>query len=259
VLALWVGERYQNGGPISVARIDPARAGPGRGPVSIYAVRFSGSPENYMVDIRGSGFGASPFVRPFRGTTPYLRFSDVTERFEAGYSGDAVSVAYLRWNDRHIKIGSVQARPGNCISLMLWNPWTRVGAAWGGFIHPRRLRIPRITSASVSPPGKITIVGAGFGISPETLPFESNDNFVVLSDAAYHPWGDGESLPFTVGGKSMDTKLRFILWTDKRIVISGFTGPLPPDGMHLAAGDPIGLVFWNQRNYRAAAWGGTAR
>lgn len=99
----------------------------------------------------------------------------------------------------------------------------------------------------------------GFGVPPETLPFESNDNFVVLSDAADHPWGDGQSLPFTVGGKAMDTKLRFILWTDTRIVISGFTGLLPPDGMHLAAGDPVGLAFWNQRNYHAASWGGTVR
>ena len=251
----WIrfGASYQSG------PVDPTRAGPGRPPVAIDAVRFSGGPENYTVDIRGFGFGTSPFSHPFYGTAPYLRVGDVSERFEAGYTGDASALLYKRWGNRHVIIARLQARPGNCITLALWNPFTHVGAAWGGYIPPRRFRAPQIVAARVSSDGRVVIVGTGFGDPPEQFPFESNDNFVSIADVAYHPWGGGPSLPFTVGGKAMATKLRFGVWTRTIMIIDGFGDPPLPKGMHIARGDPITLVLWNQQTNRAVAWGGIAR
>jgi hypothetical protein len=253
VISLRLGAGYSN------QPVDPTRAGPGVPPVTISDVRFSGSSDNYTMEIRGAGFGASPFSHPFYGTAPYLRVGDVSERFEAGYTGDTSAVLYRYWSNHRVIVTRLEARPGNCISLALWNPQSHVGATWGGYIPPRLFPAPRIVTASVWANGKIVIVGTGFGYSPETLPFESNDNFVVVSDAAYHPWGDTQSLPFTVGGKAMATKLRVGVWSPTLIIIDGLGGPPLPKGMRIERGDPIGLVLWSQQNNHAIAWGGVAR
>ncbi len=253
-LAVWGAGRGQD------PPVIPVRAGHGAPRVSIQRVRFTDSAGGYTMEIRGSGFGASPFARPFSGTAPYFRIFDDTVFFEAGYADDSIHLNYLHWDDRRIVIGGLPALPGDGVVINVWNPVTHVGAAWGGNTTPVPPDAPRITAAYVSP-HEIKIVGSGFGTSPAPVPFSSNQDYVVVCDGAYHPWGTGRSVALMVGNKFSDTKLAFVHWSDSLIVISGFSGPPPGGAMAIAPGDPVTLEVWNplsHRTVRRTAWGGIA-
>ncbi len=253
-VAVWSTQGYR--GPA----VFPVRAGRDRPPVTIGHVRFTGRPGAYTIAIRGSGFGASPFARPFSGTAPYFRIFDDTVHFEAGYSTDSVHLIYLHWDNGRILIAGLPALAGDGVVINVWNPLTHVGAAWGGNTARLPADGPKITSAVVSP-HEIEIAGSGFGASPMPVPFASNQDYVVVCDGAYHPWGNGRAIPFMVGNKFSDTELAFVQWSDSRIVIRGFAGAPLANGMAIAPGDPVTLELWNpaiRSEIRRTAWGGIA-
>ncbi len=227
--------------------------------VVITSVHFLGKRGDYTLVISGDGFGSGQFQKSFFGTLPYFKVGDTTERFEAGYPGDTLKLSYRSWSDRRVVVSGLQAEPGDCIGINLWNPLTRDGAAWAGNIPRPYPGTPRIVSARISSDGEITIVGKGFGRPPTSLPFSSNDGLIYFSDVAYHSWGHGPSVLFNVGDRDDSTQLLFEYWSNTRIEIAGFTGPPLPAGMFVEAGDPVTLVVWNPHTHLATAWAGYAR
>lgn len=251
--AMWFASRSPADDPVT-----PVRAGSGTAGVKIDSVRFVGGPGDYGIAISGSGFGASPFSGTLYGSAPYLSLFDDSLHFQAGYSGNPVALAYLLWTDNRIVIDDVPAMPGDSITINLWNPVTRVGAAWGGNVPPTGGSTPRIESVAFIG-DRVRITGTGFGPPPQPVPFASNMGYVVITDGAYHRWGNGRSVAFIVGQVFSPTKLAFTEWTSSVIEIGGFAGPSPAD-MKILPGDPVTVELWNPRIAftNRTAWGGAA-
>lgn len=119
---------------------------------------------------------------------------------------------------------------------------------------------PHIDRVTVTPDEQITVVGSGFGRTPQPVPFSSNEFTAFVGDLAYHSSdGQAPSVGFVEGDKWSDTKLVFEYWSNTRIVIAGLGGQPPPHSMFVLSGDPMNLVIWNQQNHLATAWGGFAQ
>ena len=160
---------YPNSAPVNPAANSPYRGATAN--PQITSVTFSGSPGNYTVTVTGSGFGTLPSGLPFNGNTPYFRIADAVQLGfgEWGYSGDAQRLIYQSWSDTQVQVSGFSGRPGDAITLTIWNPASGVGATWGGNVPPIPAGTPKITSVTFSGSGhnlKITV--NGFGIRLRT-------------------------------------------------------------------------------------------
>jgi hypothetical protein len=88
------------------------------------------------IAIAGTNFGSFPNGLPFSGTSNYLRITDVTRNWSAGYAGNACTVSITSWDSGLIelvanlgdKIGCPIA-PGDQLQFEVWNPQTMVEAS----------------------------------------------------------------------------------------------------------------------------------
>ncbi|MGH7736493.1 MAG: helix-turn-helix domain-containing protein [Candidatus Tyrphobacter sp.] len=230
-------------------------------PTAITSVSVVGRGAERTLIVHGYGFGRAPFARPFNGVLPDFNVAHPANgRWEAGYTGDSATLLYESWSDRRIVASGLDAGPGDCIIVRVWNAATGAGAAWGGNVPPVPPRVPHIDYVRVTAEGEMTVVGDHLGAPPEPVPFANNDYLAFFLDLAYHPrLGDGPSVEFSVGDKWSDTKLLYEYWSSTRIEIAGFTGAPLPAGTFIAPGDPVALVVWNPQRREATAWGGFAR
>jgi|GEM_PF-5622484 len=236
-----------------------------RGPISATAIElvtFSGRPYEYTVDVVGKGFGALRAQLPDKSHSEYFRIGDSTIGLEAGYGGpagrDRFGLNYISWSDSRIKISGYElGAPGHCVVVGVWNPVTRVGAAWGGNIPPISLGTPRIRSVRAQADGTITLTGHGFGAAPASMPFTGNTNNLQVVDLKYHSFSGRGSVLFTAGLGSDAINLVYRSWSDNRIEIGGLAGNYADGGMSLSSGDPIAIVLVSTHSGLKTAWGGT--
>lgn len=88
------------------------------------------------ISIKGSGFGSQT---AYDGDSPYILISDLTRRWNAGYSKgyDLVKLSVASWTDTQITIrgftGAYGRRwrlnPGDQVRIQVWNPQTGAGPA----------------------------------------------------------------------------------------------------------------------------------
>jgi hypothetical protein len=87
------------------------------------------------ITIIGAGFGSFPDGEPFIGTSNYLRITDTTQNWVAGYTGSTCGISLSSWVDVQIQLVANLGQSGTCVLaagdnllLEVWNPQTMVKA-----------------------------------------------------------------------------------------------------------------------------------
>ena len=87
------------------------------------------------ISIMGANFGSFPNGLPFSGTSNYLRITDVTQNWSAGYTGNPCTVSITSWDAGLIElVASLGEKPGcpilpgDHVQVEVWNPQTMVSA-----------------------------------------------------------------------------------------------------------------------------------
>lgn len=89
------------------------------------------------IQIAGSGFGS---MKPYTGDSPFIAVTDVTQNWNAGHSGDGVTLVVSSWTNSLISItafsgaygtGNLEILAGDVLSFEIWNPQTDAGPGKG--------------------------------------------------------------------------------------------------------------------------------
>jgi hypothetical protein len=90
---------------------------------------------NPPIAIGGTGFGNFPGGLPFAGTSNYLRITDTTQNWIAGYTGSACGISIGYWDAGRIELVANAGGSGTCplaagdnLLVEVWNPQTMVEA-----------------------------------------------------------------------------------------------------------------------------------
>ncbi len=90
---------------------------------------------NPPVTIAGVGFGSFPNGTPFTGTSGYLRITDTTQNWVAGYTGNSCGISVSSWEAGQIQLvanvnqnGACPLAAGDHVLFEVWNPQTMVEA-----------------------------------------------------------------------------------------------------------------------------------
>jgi hypothetical protein len=233
----------------------PAHAAGGGGRPLIHSVTMSGTSGNYTVLVRGHGFGGPTVALPFLGEVSNFRIGDNAQlgHGEWGYTGDGNALRYTVWTPSEVEVSGLGAGAGDALVIALWNAVTGRGVTWGGNVPPVTLGTPKISSVGFSSLGtfpdlRIVVKGEGFGPAPATLPFVGDLNSFYFWDGRAHC---GSSSAFTAGGKYFGdapadaVTLRYMSWTDTKIVIAGFRGSYGTGCSEVRSGDPVVVSVWN--------------
>jgi hypothetical protein len=96
--------------------------------------RFVAQP-NPPIAILGAGFGNFPNGTPFTGTSNYLRITDTTQNWTAGYTGNTCTISISSWDSGRIQLVANVSQNGACplaagdnVLVEVWNPQTMVQA-----------------------------------------------------------------------------------------------------------------------------------
>ena len=224
---------------------------------------------SYTVTVKGAGFGAPPIETPFFGVTDRFRIGNNAQTGfgEYGFLGDHKELRYQRWSASEIVMSGFKARPGDAVTLALWDQAGR-GATWGGNVPPRARNTPRIDKVMLAAGGRnlhITVCGSGFGDAPRRMPFRGNLDHFGFSDFRSHS-EEGSSL-FSAGFAGFDglaptrVLLRYRSWSDNQIEIAGFSGTYGVGSAVVKLGDPATISIWNsavnkKEGCPQTAWGG---
>ena len=216
---------------------------------------ISGTGGTYTVTVRGHGFGHADVAMPFSGDLSNFRIGDSAQgpSGEWGYSGDAHLLRYLVWTPSEVEVSGLGASPGDALVIALWNAVTGRGVTWGGDVPPINAGTPTIKSVSFSSLGTpvdihVVVKGQGFGPPPRAFPFIGDLNAFSFWDGRSHC---GSSAAFTAGGAYFGNApadavtLRYLSWSDTKIVIAGFRGSYGTGCSKVRSGDPVAVVVWN--------------
>ncbi len=99
---------------------------------TITSVSFFGSGQGLQMTINGFGFGALQAGLPYTGNSSNFRFQDISKGWNAGYSGDDVTLNYESWTGNQILIagfsgdyggkdGKWTISPGNSVGVIVQN------------------------------------------------------------------------------------------------------------------------------------------
>jgi len=121
-------------------------------------------------------------------------------------------------------------------------------------------RIKRVSPISAASTQGIIIDGEGFGPPPKTILIapesggvdtfaESHSTSLRIDDLGEgsHHWIAGRAGPLN----HCDITVKLASWTDNRIVLAGFAGPLGTsckDRFQIAAGDRLQIIIWGPQN-----------
>jgi len=81
------------------------------------------------------GFGSFPLGLPYQGNSNFIRITDTTQNWSAGYTGDACTVQVGEWSDTAISLvanvnqnGVCPMAAGDQLTVTVWNPQTLASA-----------------------------------------------------------------------------------------------------------------------------------
>ncbi len=82
------------------------------------------------------GFGNFPAGLPYQGNSNFVRITDITQNWSAGYTGDICTVQIGEWSDTTISLvanvnqnGVCPMAAGDQLTVTVWNPQTRATAS----------------------------------------------------------------------------------------------------------------------------------
>jgi len=112
--------------PIAISSVPPQATG-------LSAIAVQALPP---ITLNGGGFGLLPQGLPYTGNTNYLKITDVTQNWSAGYTGNPCTVSISNWASNEIELVANVNQNGQCplaagdqINIQLWNPQTLAGPA----------------------------------------------------------------------------------------------------------------------------------
>lgn len=93
---------------------------------------------NPPITIVGQGFGTFPSGFPFTGTSNYLGIKDVTQHWNAGYTGGTCNVTIVSWDSGRIQLvadlpnskGYCKLVSGDKVGIEVWNPQSMVSTTY---------------------------------------------------------------------------------------------------------------------------------
>jgi uncharacterized protein (TIGR03437 family) len=153
---------------------------------------------NQTITVSGAGFGT---LAPFTGTSNYLRITDLTGQWNAGYGNNLVTISVTSWTGSQIVIQGFQGsygqngwslHAGDQVEVQVWNPQTGSTATFqltvsqnpgGSGTAPT---IASVTSGVSYQPGAPIGVGAPVAVCANGLPAS--------------PFNAGAPLPTSLGG-----------------------------------------------------------
>ncbi len=141
------------------------------------------------------------------------------------------------------------------ITLVFFSRGARIWAIGG-----HATRIERVSPIYAATDQGIIVEGKGFGPPPKTILMtrvgggvdtvgESYSTSIRIDDLGQgaHHWIAGRAGPLN----HCDIALKLASWTDQRIVLAGFAGPLGTsckDQYQIAPGDKLRIIIWGPRN-----------
>jgi hypothetical protein len=118
-------------------------------------------------------------------------------------------------------------------------------------------KIRHVTPIQAEQYQKIVIKGTGFG---HMAPYNGDScciQFVVSNPACYY-YGDYGTWQAGYEGSGNEVTLQVSKWSNKKIIVTGFTGLYGYSCWTLNSGQPITLHIWNAQNQSGpATWSGT--
>ena len=224
----------------------------------ISSVTITGTAGDYTVTVRGHHFGVPVAPVPFTGDASNFRIQDDAQLGQSGagewgYGNDVNHLTYALWTANEVQVKGAGLAPGDGVFVALENAVTGAGASWGGNVPGAPTGTPVVTTVGASSLGqlsslRIAVVGHGFGASPVSLPFVGDLDQFYLSDPEAHCGG---ASALTAGGSYFGTRapdavtLHFVLWTDTKIVVSGFGGAYGTGCSNVQLGDAFAVGVWN--------------
>ena len=77
------------------------------------------------------GFGSFPLGLPYSGNSNFIRITDATQNWSAGYTGDPCTLQVGEWSDTAISVianvnqnGMCPLAAGDQLTVTVWNPQT---------------------------------------------------------------------------------------------------------------------------------------
>jgi len=161
----------------------------------------------------------------------------------AGDSGSARGF-HLRWRVFLAAVVAVVAVVLTFGVLLAWRGGANPSAHWEGNTPTGLVSVdgvPQISAVSPVFPvarQRIVIRGRGFGLH---VPYSHTDSpFLAIGDIT-RDWAAGRMVPHNWDEVMLDVES----WTDREIVISGFSGDYGKSGWVLAPGDQLEVRVWN--------------
>ncbi|MGA9946332.1 MAG: hypothetical protein WBP75_14995 [Candidatus Cybelea sp.] len=200
--------------------------------------------QSQKIVISGSGFGT---MQPYNGDSCCLQFTMTNEKcgntWQAGMTGELVTLNVTRWTNNRIVIQGFTGEYGqNCwvlhagdpVAIEVWNAQSQSGPAlWDATVGKLAPTITFVSTIAAQQTQKIIIEGSGFGTNGATCCLE----FTMTNEACGNSWQAG--FPGEL------VTLNVSRWTDRRIVVQGFTGEYGQNCWVLNAGDPVTIEVWN--------------
>jgi hypothetical protein len=200
--------------------------------------------QTQTITITGTGFGSQS---AYTADSNYIELTDLNGNWNAGYTGDTVTLAVSSWTDTQIVLGGLSGKyaqhgwclkPGDSLSVRVWNAQTGSGPAVYPIVASSGTDTcpPAITSVSTILPQQtqtITITGESFGSHPA---YTGDSSYLELTDL------NGS---WNVGHSGDAVFLAVSSWTDTQIVLSGLSGEYGSHGWCIRPGDQLSISVWN--------------
>lgn len=194
------------------------------------------------IAVRGSGFGTQA---SYNGDSSSIRITDLTRGWNAGNTGDAVTLNVSAWTDTQITIdgfmgayntGGWSLTTGDKVEIQIWNAQTGAGPAviTSNVAALSTPVSPVITSVTPILPQAVqtfSIKGLGFGVHAS---YDGDSPYILITDVT-QGWNAGRTGDWV--------SLNVAQWKDDLITIKGFTGGY--GSWVLRGGDKLLIRVWN--------------
>jgi hypothetical protein len=209
-------------------------------------VRFVQRDGGLAARIYGTHFGKSPVKLPCNGCT----ITELQLFYFVGDDESAQSVNIKSWTDSYIELTGLTGTPGTTTIFAIKNDSLGKGGRTvaatanvpGGTKGPK---IRRITLLHDHKNLKVIVDGRGFGAAPAGIPGDIDTDYFQLWIWVTN--GDVHNYPWSAGHGGNTVTLKYVSWTDSRIVAAGF-GPEYRGGSEdwvARPGDAVAVTLYN--------------
>jgi hypothetical protein len=168
--------------------------------------------------------------------------TDDTVGWQAGYTGNTISLGVTSWTTNQIVLsgfggeygsGNLSLNVGDTFTIGVLNPQTGLGPAIYTSIVQAPLSISSVSAIHGKHTQTITITGSGFGTNN---PYDGDSDYIDFKD---------DTVGWQAGYQGNTITLGVTSWTPDQIVLSGFGGEYGSGNFSLNTGDTFTLGVLN--------------